>query len=176
MFWRSNVIATDSRPPLFALAQSGRYDATVLGCWWLAILIFAWHLDKPRRATAIVSGLLVGITALTQYYGAGALACCAATLVWTQRQDKHRTLYARDAAMSALLPIVIYAAYVALHWTDFAGQAAIQANRVRFMIRAFTWPMSLASGAVFRGCVIYPETWSAAGWSFLRFRSPSLQS
>jgi hypothetical protein len=48
LFWRSNLIAPDARAPLVALAQSGRYDVTVLAGWWLTIIVLDRHLDRPR--------------------------------------------------------------------------------------------------------------------------------
>jgi hypothetical protein len=167
LFWRSNLIAPDPRPPLLALAQSGRYDITVLSGWWLTMVVFARHLDQPRRITAIVSGLLGGITALTQHYGVGALVACAATLLWMQRQERHRSLYARDVAIGALMPIAVYALYVAIYWTDFVGQVAIHAQRLhfndpRFYLtnllnewRRFEWLIGTSGDAV-RGWTIVP--------------------
>ena len=131
LFWRSNLIATDPRPPLLALAQSGRYDVTVLACWWLVILTLNRHLDQPRRVTAIVCGLLAGAAALTHFYGVAVLVCCAATLLWISRQGKTGPLYARDGAIAALIPISIYASYVAANWTDFIGQTMLHAERLR---------------------------------------------
>jgi hypothetical protein len=132
LFWRSNLIAVDPRPPLLALAQSARYDVMVLSFWWLAVLMLNRHLGQPRRATAIAVGLLAGITALTQFYGAGVLICCAAALLWTKRQVRSRVLYGREVAIGALIPLLGYGTYIAAHWTDFIGQAALRSYRLRF--------------------------------------------
>jgi hypothetical protein len=131
-FWRSNLIGPSDRPPLLALGASGRYDITVLSCWWLTILTFGRHLDTPRRMTAIVSGLLGGLTALTHYYGVGVLLGCVATLLWTQRDRTPRRLYAADLSIGALVPICLYAAYVLVDWPDFVAQGTIHADRLRF--------------------------------------------
>jgi hypothetical protein len=132
LFWRSNLLAVDPRPPLLALAQSGRYDVIVLSLWWLVVLMLNCHLNQPRRATAITVGLLGGITALTQFFGAGVLMCCAAGLLWTERQDRSRFVYGREVAMSALIPLLGYGAYITAEWADFIGQTALQSTRMRF--------------------------------------------
>jgi hypothetical protein len=131
LFWRSNFVAPDPRPPLVALAQSGRYDVMVLSLWWLVILVLYRHLERPGRATALACGLLAGVTALTQFYGGGVLLCCAAALLWAKRRGTPGPLYGREVVIGALLPIVIYAAYIGAHWADFIDQARIQASRVR---------------------------------------------
>ena len=132
LFWRSNLIAIDPRPPLLALAQSGRYDVTVLSFWWMVVLVLNRHLRQPGRATAMATGLLGGITALTQFYGAAVLFCCAAAILWTVRQDKSRVLHGREVAIGALIPLLIYGSYIAANWTDFFGQAALRSYRLRF--------------------------------------------
>jgi hypothetical protein len=132
MFWRSNLIATDPRPPLFALAQSGRYDIIVLCSWWLTLLAFDRHLDNPRRATAAVSGLLAACTALTQFYGAGVIVCGIATLLWTKRRGDAGGWYVREFAIGAVIPIVIYGVYVAANLSDFIGQMTMHSPRLRF--------------------------------------------
>ena len=131
-FWRSNLIAGDLRPPLLSLAQSGRYDALLIGLWWLTVLVFTSHLREPRRSTAVAAGLLAGTTALTQFYGAGILACCAAALLLVRRRQEARGLHVRGVVIGALIPILAYAAYVAGHWTDFVQQTALRPDRVRF--------------------------------------------
>jgi len=131
LFWRSNLIAPDARPPLVALAQSGRYDVTVLAGWWVVIAVLDRHVDRPRRITAVACGLFAGLTALTQFYGAGALICCAAAL-WVRRTSTSQPLYSRALALAALVPIAFYAAYAVANWTDFAGQAMLKPTRVRF--------------------------------------------
>jgi hypothetical protein len=132
LFWRSNLMAVDPRPPMLALAQSGRYDVIVLTLWWLVFLILNRHLRQPRRATAIAIGLLGGITTLTQFYGAGILICCAAGLLWTKRQERSRFVYGREVAMGALIPLLGYGAYIAANWTDFIGQTALRSARLHF--------------------------------------------
>ena len=131
LFWRSNLIAPDARPPLVALAQSGRYDVTVLAGWWVVIAVLDRHIDRPRRITAVACGLFAALTALTQFYGAGALICCAAVL-WVRRTSTSQPLYARALALGALVPIAFYAAYAVANWTDFVGQAMLKPTRVRF--------------------------------------------
>jgi hypothetical protein len=137
LFWRSNLVATDPRPPLLALAQSGRYDVIVLCLWWLTLVTFNRHLDKPRRATAVVSGVLAGSTALTQFYGAGVLLCCGATLVWTNRRGGVERLHVREVVIGALIPILIYGTYVAANVTDFVGQVTLHSSRLRFYDPSF---------------------------------------
>ena len=137
MFWRSNLTGSDPRPPLLALAQSGRYDMTVVALWWLTVLLLAWHLDRPRRRTALALGLTAGATALTQFYGVGVVVCAAAALIWARRRNPTAARHWRDAAIGCGLPILLYCAYVGLHWSDFAGQAALQAERVGFLDPAF---------------------------------------
>jgi hypothetical protein len=131
LFWRSNLIAPDSRSPLVALAQSGRYDVTVLAGWWVVIVVLDRHIDRPRRMTAVACGLFAGLTALTQFYGAGALICCAGAL-WVRRTSTSQPVYARELALGALVPIALYAAYAVANWADFAGQAMLKPTRVRF--------------------------------------------
>jgi hypothetical protein len=131
LFWRSNLVAPDVRPPLMALAQSGRYDVTVLAGWWLVIVVLDRHIDRPRRITAVTCGLLAGLTALTQFYGAGALICCAAAL-WARRTSTSQPLFTRELALGALVPIAFYAVYAIENWADFAGQAMLKPTRVRF--------------------------------------------
>ena len=132
VFWRSNLVATDPRPPLLALAQSGRYDVMVLCCWWLVILVFNRHLDQPRRATAVLSGFLAGTAALTQFYGAGVLVCCAATLLLMRARGKVGPWHVREMAIGAFIPILLYVAYVAAHVTDFIRQAMLRSSRLQF--------------------------------------------
>jgi hypothetical protein len=132
LIWRSNRIAVDPRPRLLALAQSGRYDVIVLSFWWLVVLMLNRHLGQPRRATAIAVGLLAGITALTQFYGAGVLICCAAALLWTKRHVRSRVLYGREVVIGALIPLLSYGAYIAANWTDFTAQAALRSYRLGF--------------------------------------------
>ena len=132
LFWRSNLVAADSRPPLLALAQSGRYDVMVLCLWWSVILMINRHLDRPRRTTAAITGSLAGITVLTQFYGAGVLLCCVAAFLWASRERSAGRLYARECAIGVAIPILIYGAYIAAHRTDFIGQAALFSSRVDF--------------------------------------------
>ena len=128
---RSNLIAADPRPPLLP-PPVGRYDVIVLCFWWLVILMIDRHLERPRRSTAVAAGILAGITVVTQFYGAGVLLCCVAALLWTRRQGKAERLYAREWAVGAVIPIAIYAVYVAAHMTDFIGQASLLSYRVHF--------------------------------------------
>ena len=137
LFWRSNLLAADPRPPLLALAQSGRYDVVVLCFWWLVLLMIDRHLDQPRRSTALAAGILAGITVVTQFYGAGVLLCCIAAFFWARRQAKAERLYARASAIGAAIPIVIYATYVAAHMTDFIGQASLLSYRIHFYAPQF---------------------------------------
>jgi hypothetical protein len=132
VFWRSNLMANDPRPPLLALAQSGRYDITVVSLWWCVFLMLNHHLERPRRRTAFAAGFLAAITALTQFYGAGVLVCCAAALLWTKRRGSREPVHARDVAIGAVIPLLLYAAYVAAHWTDFIGQIGLHGERLRF--------------------------------------------
>jgi len=104
----------------------------VLCFWWLVILMIDRHLEQPRRSTAVAAGILAGITVVTQFYGAGVLLCCVAAFLWTRRHGKAERLYAREWAIGVVIPIAIYAAYVAAHMTDFIGQASLLAYRVHF--------------------------------------------
>ena len=49
VFWRTNLIGSEPRPSLLALAQSARYDMAVMAFVWLTILLLARLLQRPSR-------------------------------------------------------------------------------------------------------------------------------
>lgn len=131
VLWRSNLIDTEPRPPLLALAQSGRYDLLVVAWLWATIVLLQACLARPRRTTAFFVGVFAGLAALTQFYGVAAVVLAAAAYAMRWGPAVWREAAPRWTALGCLLVIVPYGAFILLDVDTFARQAALQGPRVQ---------------------------------------------
>ena len=132
VFWRSNLIGTEPRPPLLALGQSGRYDVVVVALLWVTILLLQSCVVRPRRTTAVLVGVFAGVTVLTQFYGIAAIVLTAVTYVMRWGRATWREAVPRWSAVGCLLVVVPYAVFILLNLDAFAAQATLQGPRVQF--------------------------------------------
>src|SRR5687768_16319200 len=130
VFWRSNLIGTEPRPPLLALGQSGRYDLVVVALLWATILLLQSCLVRPRRTTAVLVGVFAGLTVLTQFYGIAAMVLTAVVYVMRWGRAVWREAVPRWSAVGFLLVLAPYGVFILLNLDAFAGQAALQGPRV----------------------------------------------
>jgi hypothetical protein len=144
VFWRSNLIGTEPRPPLLALGQSGRYDLVVVALLWATILLLQSCVVRPRRTTAVLVGVFAGLTVLTQFYGIAAIVLPAVAYVMRWGRAIWREAVPRWSALGFLLVVAPYGVLILLDLDAFAGQAALQGPRVQFFDPRF-WFDNLAN-------------------------------
>jgi hypothetical protein len=143
VFWRSNLIGTEPRPPLLALAQSGRYDLVVVALFWTTILLVHQSLVRPRRATALLAGVCAGLAVLTQFYGIAAVALMFIAYAMQWRRRTWREAVPRWSALGCLLTLLPYGVFVLFNLEAFTRQAALHGPRVEFFDARF-WMSNLA--------------------------------
>jgi len=137
VFWRTNLIGSEPRPPLLALAQSARYDLAVVAIVWMAIVFLNRVVERPSRRLGIAVGACAGVATLTQFYGIGVVLVIAAAYGrrWGRRVLTHSIPHATGGAfLAVLLP---YLAYVGMYWAAFTAQASLQGDRVNFLSPTF---------------------------------------
>ena len=105
-------IDTEPRPPLLALAQSGRYDLVVVALLWVTLLLLQACVVRPRRLTAILVGVCAGLTMLTQFYGIAAVILTATVYVMRWGRATWREPVPRWSALACLLVLVPYGVFV----------------------------------------------------------------
>jgi hypothetical protein len=137
VFWRSNLIGSDPRPPLLALGQTARYDLVVVALLWVTIAFVDRLLERPSRHTALFTGVVAGLATLTQFYGLAAAFVVAAALLHRWRTAAFREPVARWAAAGWLAVILPYAVFAGVNAGAFIAQASSHGERVRFLDLSF---------------------------------------
>jgi hypothetical protein len=137
VFWRSNLIGTEPRPPLLALSHSGRYDLLVVGLLWATIVLVYEGVARPRRTTAFMAGVCAALTALTQFYGIAAVAVMMIAYVMHWGRRTWREPVVRWSALGCLLTFLPYVVFVLLNLDAFTRQAALHGPRVDFLDPSF---------------------------------------
>ena len=144
VFWRSNLIGSDPRPPLLALGQSARYDLVVVALLWVTIALLHRVLERPSRSTALMTGIVAGLATLTQFYGIAAALVVAAALLYRWRAAALRQPVVRWAAAGWLVVTLPYAVFAVANADAFMAQASLQGARVRFVDPRF-WIANLVN-------------------------------
>ena len=104
VFWRTNLIGSEPRPPLLALAQSARYDLAVVAIVWMAIVFLNRAVERPSLRLGIAVGACAGVATLTQFYGIGVVLVIAAAYGrrWGRRTLTHSIPYVTGGAFLAV--------------------------------------------------------------------------
>lgn len=142
VFWRSNLIGSEPRPPLLALGQTARYDLVVVALVWVTMALLHRLLERPSRTTALFTGIVAGLATLTQFYGIAAALVVAAALLQRRHIAALGAPVARWAAAGWLTVILPYALFVVVNADAFIAQASLQGARVRFF-DAWFWVANL---------------------------------
>jgi 4-amino-4-deoxy-L-arabinose transferase-like glycosyltransferase len=137
VFWRSNLIGSDPRPPLLALGQTARYDLVVVALLWMTIALLDRLLERRSRATALLTGLVAGLATLTQFYGIAAALLVAAAFLHRWRAAAFREPVTRWAAAGWLAVILPYVVFAGVNAGAFIAQASSHGARVRFLDLSF---------------------------------------
>ena len=121
VFWRSNLADLDPGLPMLGLARSGRYDGFAVALVWVSLGLLDWCLGRPRRGTAVLTGLIAGAAALTQFFGVAALMIACALLAPKATRQAAAGLLPWIALGFAAVTLP-YAIDAAAHGGDWFGQ------------------------------------------------------
>jgi 4-amino-4-deoxy-L-arabinose transferase-like glycosyltransferase len=131
VFWRSNLIGSDPRPPMLALGQTARYDLVVVALLWVTIALLHRMLERPSRSAALVTGMVAGLATLTQFYGVAAALVVAAAFLQRWRATAIRQPVVGWAVAGWLIVTLPYAVFASANADSFMAQAALHGPRVR---------------------------------------------
>ena len=139
VMWRSYLADLYPGLPLLGLARSGRYDGFAVALVWLSIAVVDRCLERPRRGTALLAGILAGAACLTQFFGVAVVPIIAAAMVAAKAARQPSIPLGPWLAGGFALVTVPYAIYAGAHADDWIGQNVTirDAGRVAFGSPAF---------------------------------------
>ncbi|HEX5164514.1 MAG TPA: glycosyltransferase family 39 protein [Thermomicrobiales bacterium] len=147
---RVNLVDLWPGLPLLAVGRTGRYDMTGVAFTMLTVVCLDRAIERgpDRQAwTPWLTGICAGLATLTQFFGAFTVVIIALTLGWHGRQ---RVSLGWRIAVGWTAVVAPYLLYVAVHWADFHGQAALKAGRTGFLDPTFYLDNLLHEGDRYR--------------------------
>ena len=179
VFWRSNLIGTEPRPPLVALGHSGRYDLLVVAFLWATIVLLHACLLRPRRITATLAGVSAALATLTQFYGIAAVILIAVAYIMRWGRAVWREAVPRWSVLGCLLVLLPYGVFVALDADAFLAQAALHGPRVQFFEPQF-WLRNLLNESARYASLTEPSilgiggAWALGPWMIFIGAAPGI--
>jgi len=116
---------------LVEMSRLARYDLLAMALFWLVIVLLAHRPTEPTTVGAIAIGITSGLAALTQFFGAFAIA--VAVVFWATEWRHRPVRRALPIAVAVFFATVMpYCLYILRYWDDFAGQTTLKHDRYAF--------------------------------------------
>jgi hypothetical protein len=128
------AIATLFMPAFLVSSTSVMCDTAMLALWMWSLVLWLEGLDAGSKSKLVCSGVLIGLCAVTKYFG---ISLVPLLLVYTAAQQRRISL-----TLAALfIPIIIFAAYQALTY-------ALYGQNLLYEALSFARGVQAKSGAV----------------------------
>jgi len=149
-------------PGFIVSALSVMCDVTMLAMWMLAAVFWIEGEDDDKPAYLVISGFLVGVAALTKYFGAALIPLLLMYSIMKRRQASRRLLI-------LLIPIVLLAMYqiwtASLYEEGLLSRAASFAQVQRQSFQISSLASTLVAASFTGGCALTVLFFSLILWS-----------